>query len=93
MALPAGEALVDCRDRAILKTFIYTGARLALVTKLDVSDFRDDDEDPTLTFSKNGRKGHRIGIHPAARTAIREYVARSGLTAGPLFRPRLGPRS
>ena len=93
MAMPAGDTLVDFRDRAILKTYLYTGARLASVCRLKVSDFHDDEEDAKLTLSEKGGRRRAVGIHPACRDAIREYLHASGLTAGPLFRPRRGSRS
>jgi site-specific recombinase XerD len=93
MALPAGDTLVDFRDRAILKTYLYTGARLAAVCRLKVSDFHDDEEDARLSLTEKGGKHRTIGIHPSCRDAIREYLGRSEITAGPLFRPRLGPYS
>ena len=93
MAMPAGDTLVDFRDRAILKTYLYTGARLASVCRLKVSAFHDADEDAKLTLSEKGGRRRAVGIHPACRDAIREYLHASGLTAGPLFRPRRGSRS
>ncbi len=93
MALPAGDTLVNFRDRAILKTYLYTGARLASVCRLKVSDFHDDEEDARLTLAEKGGRRRAVGIHPACRAAIREYLHASGLTAGPLFRPRRGSRS
>lgn len=93
MALPAGDSLVEFRDRAILKTYLYTGARLASVCRLKVSDFHDDEEDATLTLSEKGERRRKIGIHPSCRDALREYLHHSALSAGPLFRPRRGSRS
>ncbi len=93
MGLPSDDTLVDFRDRAILKTYLYTGARLASVCRLKVSDFHDDEEDAKLTLSEKGGRRRAVGIHPACRDAIREYLHASGLTAGPLFRPRRGSRS
>lgn len=92
-AMPAGDSLVDFRDRAILKFYLYTGARLAAGCHLKVSDFHWDEEDATVRLTEKGSRRRTIGIHPAARDAIREYLQRAELASGPLFRPRPGPRS
>src|SRR5262245_58878944 len=39
MGLPAGDSQLDYRDRAILKFFLYTGARLGTGCRLKVSDY------------------------------------------------------
>jgi site-specific recombinase XerD len=42
MGLPAGDSVLDYRDRAILKFFLYSGARLSTVCRLKVSDFHQE---------------------------------------------------
>jgi integrase len=91
--LPAGDTVLDARDRAILKLFLYTGARIGTVCRLGVSDFREDGEEATLRLAEKRGKRRAIGIHFEAAQAIREYVHRAGLESGPLFRPRLNSRS
>jgi site-specific recombinase XerD len=39
MGLPTGDDVLDFRDRAILKTYLYTGVRLATACRLRVRDF------------------------------------------------------
>jgi len=38
MGLPTGDGMLDYRDRAILKTYLYTGVRLATACRLRVRD-------------------------------------------------------
>ncbi len=93
MALPAGDDLLAYRDRAILKTFLYTGARLGSVCNIDVDDFLFDGEHYSLRLLEKGNKRRTIGIHYAAALAIQEYIGQAQFTSGPLFRARSAPRS
>ncbi len=93
IGLPHGESLVDYRDRAILKTFLWSGIRLSTGCRLKVSDFHQDGDEATLRLHEKGDKRRTIGLHFTAAQAIAEYIAKAELTSGPLFRPRLGPRS
>jgi hypothetical protein len=43
-----GSSLQDCRDRAILKLYLFRGIRLAAGCFLAVEDFRQDGEEATL---------------------------------------------
>ncbi|MGD2111354.1 MAG: tyrosine-type recombinase/integrase [Phycisphaerae bacterium] len=88
MAMPAGDTLVEARDRAILKFYLYTGARLGAGCRLMVTDFHRDGEEATIRLSEKGGRHRTIGVHFAAAEAISEYIDRAHLTAGPLFRPR-----
>src|ERR1700730_738149 len=88
MGLPAGDDVLDFRDRAILKTYLYTGVRLAIACRLRVKDFHQDGEQATLTINEKGNKHRTIGIHFAAAEALAEYLAKAGLEAGPIFRTR-----
>lgn len=90
---PAGESVIDYRDRAILKTFLWSGIRLGTGCRLKVSDFHQDGDEATLRLHEKGDKRRTIGLHSTAAQSISEYIAKAGLTSGPLFRPRLGPRS
>lgn len=88
MGMPAGDSLVDVRDRAILKFYLYTGARLGAGCRLKVSDFHREGEEATIRLSEKGGRYHTIGLHFTAAEAIAEYIARAELTSGPLFRPQ-----
>ena len=93
MGMPAGDTLLDFRDRAILKVLVYTGVRIGTIERLNVSDFHQEGDEATLRLNEKGNKRRTIGIHFVAAEAIKEYLAKCEITAGPLFRARLNPRS
>lgn len=93
IGMPDGDSLLDCRDRAILKLFVYSGVRLATACRLTVSDFHVDETGATITVNEKGHKRRKIGLHFNAAQAISEYLEAAGITSGPLFRPRLNSRS
>jgi integrase/recombinase XerC len=93
MGMPAGGSVRALRDRAILKFYLYTGARLSTGCRLRVSDFRQDGDEATIRIQEKGDKRRTLGLHFQAAQALAEYIDRAGLTSGPLFRPRLNPRS
>jgi len=93
MGLPAGDTLLDCRDRAILKFYVYSGARLATGCRLQVEDFHQDERGATIRISEKGQRRRSIGLHYNAAQAIQEYIARAKLKAGPLFRPQHNSQS
>ena len=83
------DSLLELRDRAILKFYLYTGARIATGCKLNVSDFHQDGDEATLRFQLKGGRHKTKGIHFSAAEAIAEYIKAAGIESGPLFRPRL----
>jgi site-specific recombinase XerD len=91
MNLPAGESVLEYRDRAILKLYLYSGIRLATGWRLKASDFNSEEQ--TVRLHEKGDKRCTIGIHFASADALREYMSVAGIVAGPLFRPQLNPRS
>ena len=93
IGLPDGESVIDYRDRAILKTFLWSGIRLSTACRLKVSDFHQDGDEATLRLHEKGDKRRTIGLHFTAAQAISEYIQKADLSSGPLFRPRMGPRS
>jgi integrase len=93
MGLPSGDSVYDHRDRAILKFYIYSGARLAAGCRLRVEDFHQDQDGATIRIAEKGGRRRTIGLHFAAAEAIQEYITKAGLTSGPLFRPRKNSRS
>ena len=93
MNLPSGESILDYRDRAILKLYIYSGIRLATGCRLKVEDYHLDEGEATLRLQEKGNKQRTIGLNPVAAQAIEEYIHRAGLSSGPLFRPRRAPGS
>lgn len=93
MGLPVGDSVLAYRDRAILKFYLYSGARLSTGCRLKVSDFYQDGDEATIRLHEKGDKRRTIGLHFAAAEAISAYIEKAGLTSGPLFRPRLNSRS
>jgi len=90
---PSEDSVLAFRDRALLKTFLYSGARIDTICTLRVSDLHRDEDEYTLRLLEKGNKRRTIGLHFEAGQALDEYVARAGLTSGPLFRARRAPRS
>jgi site-specific recombinase XerD len=86
MGMPAGEDLVDYRDRAILKLYLYSGIRLSTGCRLKVSDFHQEGDEATLRIHEKGDKRRTIGIHYNAAQPIAEYIEKTGIDSGPLFR-------
>ncbi len=93
MSLPAADTLLAYRDRAILKFYIYTGARLSTGCRLTVGDFRQDERGASIRINEKGQKRRTIGLHFSAAQAIQEYIDRAKLTDGPLFRPQHNSQS
>jgi integrase/recombinase XerD len=93
MGLPAGDTIFHARDRAILKFYLYSGARLAAGCRLNVEDVHQDADGSTVRINEKGARRRTIGIHFTAAEAIADYVAQAKLTEGPLFRPRKNSRS
>lgn len=93
MGLPHGESVIAYRDRALLKFYLYMGARLSTSCRLKVWDFHQDGDQATLRLHEKGDKRRTIGIQFAAAEAINEYIQHAGITSGPLFRPRKGSRT
>jgi integrase/recombinase XerC len=91
--IPSGDSILEYRDRAILKLYVYSGIRLSTGCRLKVSDFHQDGDAATIRLHEKGDKRRTIGLHYAAAQAISEYLEAAGLTSGPLFRPRINPRS
>lgn len=93
MGMPVGDDVLTARDRALLKCFLYTGARLGTICRLKVSDFHQEGEEATLRLHEKGNKRRTVGLHYAAAEAIQEYISKAALTGGPLFRPVRNSRS
>lgn len=89
MGMPSGDTLFEARDRAILKFYLYTAARIGAGCRLKVSDFHRDGEEATIRLSEKGHRHRTIGLHFTAAEAIAEYIEKAGLIGGPLFRPRV----
>lgn len=95
-AMAAGDSVLEHRDRAIIRFYLYSAARIRTGCLLRVEDcFFEDPDNPYVKVQEKGRKSARrkLGINPEAREAIQEYLEHAGLTSGPLFRPRKSARS
>lgn len=95
MGLPVGEDVLAYRDRAILKFLLYSAARIGTACRLKINDLHHDGDEATIKLHEKGSRGSRtIGLHFAAVEAITQYCQAAELSGtGPLFRPRLNPRS
>jgi integrase len=93
IGLPSGDSVFDYRDRAILKFYLYSGARLAAGCRVQVEDFHQDPDGATIRISEKGARRRTIGLHFAPAEAIQDYIDKSGLKHRPLFRPRNNSRS
>lgn len=94
MEYPGGESILAYRDRAIFKTYLYTGIRLATGCRLRVRDFTwKADGESTLRLRERGTSERTVGLHVAAAKSIAAYITRAGLKNGPLFRARKQSRT
>jgi site-specific recombinase XerD len=93
LAMVPGDSLLELRDRAILKFYLYTGARIATGCNLNVTDFHQDGDEATLRFHIKGGRIKTKGIHFSAAESIAEYIKAAGIESGPLFRPRVSRHS
>ena len=59
MGLPSGDTVFDYRDRAIIKFFLYSGARIGTACRLRVKDFHQDGDEATVTLHEKGDKHRR----------------------------------
>jgi site-specific recombinase XerD len=53
--------VLDYRDRAILRFFLCSGARLSSACRLKVSDFHQDGDPATIRLHEKGDKRRTIG--------------------------------
>lgn len=93
IAMPSGDSPLDYRDRAILRFYVYSGARLAAGCHLSAADFTHDEDGATVRLREKGDRRRTIGLHVAAAQSIQEYLDHTGFTNGPLFRAQKNSRS
>ena len=89
-------ASVDCstpvglRDRAVIGTLTYTGARGGAIEGLQVKDLRDYGDHRALRFHEKGGVEREIPVRIDLDCWLTEYMESCGLdagdAAGPLFR-------
>src|SRR5437588_1276006 len=56
MGMASGDSVIEYRDRAILKFFLYSGARLSTACRLKVSDFHQDGDQATMRLHEKPRR-------------------------------------
>lgn len=92
---PEGDSSKAVRDRAILAVYLFHALRRSELASLRVSDLGERRGVMHLTVFGKGSKTRFIPVHPAALSAIREYLDVAGHGTdrqGPLFRPVRNPR-
>ncbi len=85
--------MLDIRDRAILRTFVYSGVRLATVCRLKVSDLHQDGDEATLRLHEKGNKRHTIGNHYSAAQALPNTLKLPASRVGRSFVPARDPEA
>ncbi|MEO1009581.1 MAG: tyrosine-type recombinase/integrase [Planctomycetota bacterium] len=91
---PEGDSLKAIRDRAILATYLFHALRRSEVADLRVLDLRERRGVMHFTVFGKGSKTRYVPVHPAALSAIQEYLATAGHAddrPGALFRPVKSP--
>jgi site-specific recombinase XerD len=83
-------SLKAVRDRAILATYLFHALRRSEVAEMRVSSMRERRGVMHFTVFGKGSKTRYVPVHPAALTAIQEYLNAAGHgedRSGALFRP------
>ena len=88
--------VVGLRDRALLGTLAYTGARIGAIARLRRGDLEDQGPQRVLRFREKGGKQREIPVRHDLDRWLGEYLEEAGIHAAPketpLFRAALGNR-
>ncbi len=87
---PVGNSVKAVRDRAILATYLFHAMRRSEVAQLRVRDLRERRGVTHFTVFGKGSKTRYVPVHPAALSAIEDYLSVAGHGEdrdGALFRP------
>ncbi|WP_244832503.1 tyrosine-type recombinase/integrase [Caballeronia sp. TF1N1] len=88
--------VIGLRDRAVLLTLAYTGARVGAVAKLQMGDVRRHGEQWSIRFNEKGGKQRDIPVRHDLRTCLIAYMEAAGVLddakTAPLFRASPGRR-
>ena len=88
--------VVGLRDRALLGTLAYTGARVGAIARLRRGDLEDQGTQRVLRFREKGGKQREIPVRHDLDRWLRDYVEAAGIDTDPketpLFRAALGNR-
>ena len=86
--------VVGLRDRALLGTLAYTGARIGAIARLRRRDLEDQGTQRVLRFREKGGKQREIPVRHDLDRWLGEYLAAAGIQdapkESPLFRSALG---
>ena len=79
--------ILGLRDRAVLGTLIYTGARVGALAQLRLQDLRDQGEHRVLRFSEKGGKEREIPVRHDLDEWISAYLEAGQLKTDPKNAP------
>ncbi len=68
------------RDRAVLGTLVYTGARVGAITRLRIQDLRDQ---RSLLFTEKGGKAREVPVRHDLDAWLTAYIEGAGLEEAP----------
>ena len=71
------------RDRAVLGTLIYTGARVGAIARLRMQDLRDNGNHRSLQFAEKGGKAREIPVRHDLDEWIAAYLEEADLADAP----------
>ena len=75
------------RDRAVIATLTYTGARVGAVARLRLQDLQDSARGRVIRLQEKGGKQREIPVRSILRDWLDEYVGTAGLTDAPKTAP------
>jgi integrase len=88
--------VVGLRDRALLGTFAYTGARIGAIARLCRGDLQEQGTQRVLRFREKGGKQREIPVRHDLDRWLGDYLKAAGIDADPketpLSRAALGNR-
>ena len=79
--------VVGLRDRSILGTLTYTGARVGAIARLRLQDLRDYGQHRTLLFAEKGGKQREIPVRLDLDDWLRAYIDAAGIADDPKDMP------
>ena len=79
--------VVGLRDRSILGTLTYTGARVGAIARLRLQDLRDYGQHRTLLFAEKGGQQREIPVRLDLDDWLRAYIDAAGIADDPKDMP------
>ncbi len=83
--------LAGLRDRAVIGTLTYTGARVGALSQLRLQDLRDYGDHRTLCFREKGGKRREIPVRIDLDRWLADYLAAGSIADDPKDSPLLRP--